>query len=81
MSKIFKEKYKKSGRIEDYEEEKEVFEKTLHRPYIVLKIELPEGYEEMREEFIKLEKDGTFLLLIKEFVEKTLLKKKKEKTL
>jgi hypothetical protein len=81
MSKIFKEKYKKSGRIEDYEEEKEVFEKTLHRPYIVLKIELPEGYEEMREEFIKLEKDGAFLLLIKEFVEKTLLKKKKEKTL
>lgn len=81
MSRIFKEKYKKSGKIKEYEEEKEVFERTLHRPCIVLKIELPEGCEEMKEEFIKLEKDETFLLHIKEFIEKILLEKKKEKNL
>jgi hypothetical protein len=44
-----------------YEETKKEFEKIIIAPTITIKIELPENFKNLEEEFSQLEKDEKFL--------------------
>jgi hypothetical protein len=68
---------KKSVSKKEYEEEKRQFEMAIGRPFITLRIELPEGFEEQRNPFLDLENNIEFLDDIKDLVKKTLLFKRK----
>lgn len=73
MKKLFKLREK---REEEYERVKEEFRKVLGKPSIHLIIEIPEGCEDMADEFLKLEKDEEFKSKIKKLVEENLKQKK-----
>ncbi|MBT8171673.1 hypothetical protein KJN74_02225 [Candidatus Bathyarchaeota archaeon] len=57
----------------DYEEEKRKFEMAMGKPFITLQIELPTGFEEFGNEFLKLETDKQFHEEVKDLVKKRLL--------
>ncbi|MBC7130781.1 hypothetical protein H5T51_06150 [Candidatus Bathyarchaeota archaeon] len=59
-----------------YEEEKMEFEKAVGKPFITIKLEIPEGCEKKRTEFLSLETDETFLQEVKELVKKRLKSEK-----
>ena len=67
---------KKSASKKEYDEEKREFEMAIGKPFIILKIELPEGFEDHRKLFLKLENDGEFLDEVKNLVKKDLLYKR-----
>ena len=67
---------RKTASKKEYEEEKRDFEMAIGKPYITLKIELPEGFEDQRQNFLKLEEDAEFIDEIKDHVKKNLLIKK-----
>ena len=75
MWKIRKWFERKSVSKKEYEEEKREFEMAIGKPFISLKIELPEGFEDQRNPFLKLESDGDFLDEVKDLVKKNLLRK------
>ena len=77
MWKIRKWFERKSVSKKEYEEEKREFEMAIGKPFINLKIELPEGFEDQRNLFLKLEYDEDFLEEIENLVKKTLLWKRK----
>jgi hypothetical protein len=82
MWKIRKWFERKSVSKKEYEEEKREFEMAIGKPFISLKIELPEGFEDQRKPFLKLENDGKFLDEVKDLVKKNLLcKRETEETL
>jgi hypothetical protein len=62
----------------DYEEEKREFEMAIGKPFITLRIELPDGFEDQRQIFLKLEDDCDFIDEIKDQVKKNLLIKKEQ---
>ena len=62
----------------EYEEEKREFEMAIGKPFIILKIELPDGFEDQRRAFLKLEDDSEFIDEIKDQVKKYLLIKKQK---
>ena len=76
MWKIRKWFERKSVSKKEYEEEKREFEMALGRPFITLKIELPEGFDDQRKPFLKLEYDEEFLDEVKDLVKKNLLCKR-----
>ena len=76
MWKIRKWFERKSVSKKEYEEEKREFEMAIGKPFIALKIELPEGFEDQRNPFLKLESDGEFLDEVKDLVKKNLLCKR-----
>ena len=76
MWKIRKWFERKSVSKKEYEEEKREFEMAIGKPFIYLKIELPEGFEDQRNPFLKLEYDEGFLDEIKDLVKKNLLCKR-----
>ena len=76
MWKIRKWFERKSVSKKEYEAEKREFEMAIGKPFIALKIELPEGFEDQRTPFLNLESDGTFLDEVKDLVKKNLLCKK-----
>jgi hypothetical protein len=81
MWKIRKWFERKSVSKKDYEEEKREFEMAIGKPFINLKIELPAGFEDQRNLFLKLEYDEDFLEDIENLVKKNLLwKRETEKT-
>ncbi len=81
MWKIKKWFQRKSLSQKEYEEEKREFEMAIGKPFINLKIELPEGFEEQRTPFLKLEYDEDFLDEVRDLIKKNLLcKPKDEKT-
>ncbi len=81
MWKIKKWFQRKSLSQKEYEEEKREFEMAIGKPFINLKIELPEGFEEQRTPFLKLEYDEDFLDEVRDLIKKNLLcKRKDEKT-
>ena len=45
----------------EYEEEKREFEMAIGKPFIILKIELPDGFEDQRNSFLDLESNQEFL--------------------
>lgn len=77
MWKIRKWFERKSVSKKEYEEEKRQFEMAIGKPFINLKIELPEGFEDQRTPFLKLEYDEEFLDEIKDLIKKNLLLKRK----
>ena len=62
----------------EYEEEKREFEMAIGKPFIILKIELPDGFEDQRRAFLQLEDDSEFIDDIKDQVKKNLLIKKEK---
>ena len=76
MWKIRKWFERKSVSKKEYEAEKREFEMAIGRPFITLKIELPEGFDDQRKLFLKLEYDETFTDEIKDLVKKNLLCKR-----
>jgi hypothetical protein len=71
FDRIFK---RKSKSLSQYEESKEAFERIIGTPKIEIKIELPEGYENYKKEFFKLEKDQDFINEIKINMENVVIK-------
>ena len=59
-----------------YEDEKREFEMAMGKPFIKIRIEMPEGFEELRAQFLGLEKDDRFLEEVKDLVKKRLAYKK-----
>jgi hypothetical protein len=76
MWKIRKWFEKKSASKKEYEQEKREFEMAIGKPFITLKIELPEGFEDQRNPFLSLESNGEFLDEVKDLVKKNLLCKR-----
>jgi hypothetical protein len=76
MWKIRKWFEKKSASKKEYEEEKRQFEMAIGKPFITLKIELPEGFEDQRKSFLNLESNGEFIDEVKDLVKKNLLLKR-----
>jgi len=76
MWKIRKWFEKKSASKKEYEEEKREFEMAIGKPFITLKIELPEGFEDQRKPFLNLESNGEFIDEVKDLVKKNLLCKR-----
>lgn len=58
---------------EEYDKAKREFEMAMGKPFIVIKVEIPEGFEEFRNEFLSLEKDELFQEEVKDLVKKRLL--------
>jgi hypothetical protein len=76
MWKIRKWFEKKSASKKEYDEEKREFEMAIGKPFIILKIEMPEGFEDQRKPFLNLEGDREFLDEVKDLVKKNLLCKR-----
>ena len=66
----------KTASKKEYEQEKREFIMAIGKPFITLKIELPNGFNDQRYAFLKLEEDCEFIDEIKEHVKKNLLLKK-----
>jgi hypothetical protein len=76
MWKIRKWFEKKSVSKKEYDEEKREFEMAIGKPFIILKIELPEGFEDQRKPFLNLEGDSEFIDEVKDLIKKNLLCKR-----
>ena len=63
----------------DYEEEKRKFEMAIGKPFIILQIEIPTGFEELGNEFRKLENDRQFHEEVKDLVRKRLIFNERKK--
>lgn len=63
----------------EYEEAKRKFEMAIGKPFITLKLEIPNGFEELYNEFLKLEKDDRFHEEVKDLIKKRLLVDKRHK--
>ncbi len=57
----------------EYEEAKRKFEMAIGRPFITLKLEIPNGFEELYNEFLKLENDDQFHEEVRDLIKKRLL--------
>jgi hypothetical protein len=79
MLKIKKWLEKKPVSKKEYEEEKREFEMAIGKPFITLKVELPEGFEDQRSAFINLETNVEFLDELKDLVKKNLMYSRKTK--
>jgi hypothetical protein len=63
----------------EYEETKRKFEMVIGKPFITIKLEIPDGFEELSNEFLKLEKDNQFHEEVKDLIKKRLLIDKRQK--
>ena len=63
----------------EYEEAKRKFEMAIGTPFITLKLEIPDGFEELYNEFLKLEKYDQFHEEVKDLIKKRLLIDKRHK--
>jgi len=50
---------------------------AMGKPFIVIKVEIPEGFEDSRNEFLALEKDELFQEEVKDLVKKRLIFEKR----
>ena len=57
----------------EYDEAKREFEMAMGKPFITIKVEIPEGFENLRAQFISLESDESFLIEVGDLVRKRLL--------
>jgi len=60
-----------------YDETKREFEMAIGKPFITVKVGIPEGFEDFRTEFLCLEKDEQFQEEIKDLVKKRLIFEKR----
>jgi len=63
---------KKKKSMEEYEENKEEFEKVMGKPTIEISVELPEGCEDKKKEFLDLEEKEAFLKDVTKLVKRHL---------
>ena len=63
----------------EYEEEKREFEMAIGKPFIILKIELPDGFEDQRNSFLDLENNQDFLEEVKDLAKKNMIHQKTRK--
>jgi hypothetical protein len=77
MWKIKKWFERKTVSKKEYDEEKREFEMAIGKPFITLKIELPEGFEDQRNPFLDLEDNREFLDEVKDLIKKNLLWRRK----
>lgn len=61
----------------EYDETKREFEMAMGKPFITIKVEIPEGFEDFRTEFLQLEKDEQFQEEVKDLVKKRLIFEKR----
>ena len=78
MSKIRKWLGKSKSR-KQYEEEKREFEMAIGKPHINIKIEMPEGFDDMRTFFLDLENKIEFLDEVKDLIKKRLILERRTK--
>ncbi len=60
-----------------YEEEKREFEMAIGKPFINIRIEMPEGFEDLRVQFLNLETNAQFLEEVKDLIKKRLAYEKR----
>ncbi len=63
----------------EYDEAKREFEMAMGNPFITIKVEIPKGFENLRSQFLSLEKDEQFQEEVKELVKKRLKLKKRHR--
>jgi hypothetical protein len=63
----------------EYDEAKRKFEMAIGKPFITLNLEIPVGFEEFSNEFLKLEKDYQFHEEVKDLIKKRLLVNSRKK--
>lgn len=63
---------KKSKSKKEYEEEKKEFEMAMGKPFITIRVNMPEGFENMRSRFLDLENDAQFVEEVTDLVKKRL---------
>jgi hypothetical protein len=56
----------------DYDEAKREFEMAMGKPFISIRVEIPEGFDELRSQFLNLERDEGFLNEVEDLVKKRL---------
>jgi hypothetical protein len=56
----------------EYDETKREFEMAMGKPFINIRVEIPEGFEDLRGQFLHLEKDQDFLSEVKDLIKKRL---------
>jgi len=61
---------------EEYDEAKREFEMAMGKPFINIRVELPESFEDVRAQFLSLEKDQTFHMEVEDLVKKRLVYEK-----
>ncbi len=57
----------------EYDETKREFEMAIGKPFITIKVEIPTGFENLRSQFLSLEKDEQFNEEVKDLVKKRLI--------
>ncbi len=62
----------------EYDEEKREFEMAIGKPFITLKIELPDGFEDQRRVFLELENNVEFLEEVEDLAKKNLICQKRK---
>ncbi len=60
----------------EYDEAKREFEMAMGKPFISIKVEIPKGFEDLRAQFLSLEKDEDFLMEVEDLVKKRLVYEK-----
>jgi hypothetical protein len=63
----------------EYEEAKRKFEMVIGKPFITLKLEIPDGFEEQSNDFLRLESDDQFHEEVRDLIKKRLLIDKRHK--
>ena len=61
----------------EYDEEKREFEMAIGKPFITLKIELPDGFEDQRAAFLDLENNVEFLEEVEDLAKKNMICQKR----
>jgi hypothetical protein len=56
----------------EYDEAKREFEMAIGRPFIMIRVEIPEGFDELRSQFLNLEKDEDFHNEVEDLIKKRL---------
>ena len=63
----------------EYDETKKEFEMAIGKPFITIKVEIPTGFENLRNQFLSLEKDEQFQEEVKDLVKKRLILQKRHR--
>jgi hypothetical protein len=65
----------------EYYAEKRKFEMAMGKPFIIIKVEIPKGFEDLRAHFLNLEKDEQFREEVENIIKKRLTSEKRRRKL
>jgi predicted metal-dependent phosphoesterase TrpH len=74
-------KSKKVKQESEYYAEKRKFEMAMGKPFIIIKVEIPTGFEDLRAHFLNLEKDEQFREEVENIIKKRLTYEKRRRKL